>query len=243
MTYEFDHPLFGRVKVVEHGGSSKFSFRWREGTLHLGVPAGVPRWSVERMLDQHSSRILAIRPAALLRPGWSWTSAGGTVEAVIVADPALKSKLRYIPSPHPARQGAFRVEMRMPAAESPEHPAVVRILGGYIRTIGEFVVRREVMPRAEELARQLGLRVDEWKVSHGRQTLGTCFPRERRINLSYLNAFLPPELRDYIICHELAHLTCGGHGSDFHRLCDRYCGGREAELARALRRYAWPVPR
>ncbi|MDE6813007.1 MAG: M48 family metallopeptidase, partial [Duncaniella sp.] len=73
--------------------------------------------------------------------------------------------------------------------------------------------------------------------------LGTCYPRLRRIRLSYLNVFLTPELRDYIICHELAHLTEPGHTPAFHALCDRYCLGRERELIRRLHTYPWPIER
>ena len=73
--------------------------------------------------------------------------------------------------------------------------------------------------------------------------LGTCYPRQRRIRLSFLNVFLTPELRDYIIHHELAHLSCPGHTPEFHSLCDRYCGGRERILIRLLHSYPWPVER
>ncbi|WP_168185202.1 M48 metallopeptidase family protein [Duncaniella dubosii] len=94
-----------------------------------------------------------------------------------------------------------------------------------------------------ENSRQPRLRVDSWEIAHGRTVLGTCYPRQRRIRLSYLNVFLPPELRDYIIRHELAHLTEPGHTAAFHTLCDRYCSGRESQLTHSLRNYHWPVDR
>lgn len=55
--------------------------------------------------------------------------------------------------------------------------------------------------------------------------------------------FLPQELRDYIICHELAHLSEMNHSPRFHALLDSYLDGREAMLAARLRAYSWPVLR
>lgn len=100
-----------------------------------------------------------------------------------------------------------------------------------------------ILPGAREAARRIGVEPDAWNVSHGLRTLGTCFPRERRINLSCHLMFLPRELRDYIVCHELAHLTHADHSPAFHSLCDAYCLGREKQLVAELRRFRWPILR
>lgn len=55
--------------------------------------------------------------------------------------------------------------------------------------------------------------------------------------------FLPLELSDYVIYHELAHLTEMNHSPRFHALLDSYLGGREAELVRKLKGFVWPVLR
>ena len=44
----------------------------------------------------------------------------------------------------------------------------------------------------------------------------------------------PDDLRDYVICHEIAHLSEMNHGEKFHKLLDSYLDGREAELVRKL---------
>ena len=122
-------------------------------------------------------------------------------------------------------------------------PEVRQRLDAAVKTVGRRLAPSLLLPRARELAASLGLRVDRWEIAHGRNVLGTCYPCLRRIRLSYLNVFLSPELRDYIILHELAHLTEPGHTPAFHALCDRYCGGRERELIKLLRSYQWPIER
>jgi hypothetical protein len=54
--------------------------------------------------------------------------------------------------------------------------------------------------------------------------------------------FLQQELRDYIVWHELAHLTHMNHSADFHALCNSYCGGREKDMREKLRLVRWPLP-
>lgn len=107
---------------------------------------------------------------------------------------------------------------------------------------GRAVARQQLITDAEKIAKAAGIRPAEWTIGRGHRTLGTCHP-DGRITLSYLLVFLPQPLREYVICHELAHLSEMNHSDSFHEICDRYCAGHEKELAAMLRKYDWPIIR
>ena len=99
-----------------------------------------------------------------------------------------------------------------------------------------------LVPRARELAARIGRQPVGWTISSGHRTLGRC-TAHGIISLSYVLLFLPQHLCDYVIYHELAHLTEMNHSPRFHQLLDSYLDGRETALVRELHSYAWPVLR
>lgn len=69
---------------------------------------------------------------------------------------------------------------------------------------------------------------------------GSCTPGDRTIRISTRLAGEPAWVLDYVIVHELAHLTVPGHGPAFERLVGRY---PRAERARGfLEARSTPVP-
>ena len=79
-----------------------------------------------------------------------------------------------------------------------------------------------------------------WNVRRIKRALGKCSSKGI-ISLSPLLIFLPPDLVDFVIYHELAHLSEMNHSQAFHEICNRYCGGREAEYESRLRSFRFPV--
>ena len=93
-----------------------------------------------------------------------------------------------------------------------------------------------------EVSGRLGVAPTRWESAKGFRTLGRCYG-DGRIKISSALLFLPRELAEYIVAHELAHLTHMDHSPRFHALLDSYLGGRERELKRAVDRFAWPLYR
>ncbi len=78
--------------------------------------------------------------------------------------------------------------------------------------------------RAAVLARRHGLELPtsiRW-VDTMNERWGSCTPSTGAVRLSNRLAAFPAWVRDYVIVHELAHLTYGRHDEAFWTLVDRY---------------------
>ena len=111
-----------------------------------------------------------------------------------------------------------------------------------LKRIARKNAARILLPRARQLSETLHCNPSAWEISSGSRILGQC-SSTRCIKLSYMLIFLPQDLRDYIICHELAHLSEFNHSSRFHEICNSFLGGKEKELIKKLKTYHWPLIR
>lgn len=247
-TLNFEHPQLGPMTVVERTGSRKLSARWVNGQLRVNIPAGLTRSQITAMIDRHISDFESMRPAPRYHSGLVINIAGTgistadpTYSIAIITDPRIASRPTVTTTT--AEGNHLRFNLNISPDTDFRDPGVQERLDRTVKLAGRNLAPRIIIPRARHIAAGLGIRVDKWEIAHGMNVLGTCYPRQRRIRLSYLNVFLTPELRDYIINHELAHISEPGHTAAFHALCDRYCGGRERELIRQLHNFPWPVSR
>lgn len=96
-------------------------------------------------------------------------------------------------------------------------------LHNLIFNAGKAVAADLLFGRAQEISSRLNVAPSGWRISKARRrALGSCNSR-RVISFSPLIVFVPQEIRDYIICHELSHLVHFNHSRAFHDLCDRFC--------------------
>ena len=65
---------------------------------------------------------------------------------------------------------------------------------------------------------------------------GSCSAKNN-ISLNINIAFLPHELQDYILLHELVHIKVKNHSRKFWTELDKYTSGQAKELAKKLRNY------
>jgi predicted metal-dependent hydrolase len=80
--------------------------------------------------------------------------------------------------------------------------------------------RRALAARADAMARVIGHRIVALRVADTRSRWGSC-ARGGRLSFSWRLVLAPPEILDYVVAHEVAHLAHHDHGAGFWRLVDR----------------------
>ena len=231
---EFRHPRLGVVRFVVRRQARKFVARWKGGILHLTLPPYTGLSDLERALDSMMPWLLVRRPAdSLYEFGRDMRFELFSVKIVGVDNYNDRCTLH--------RTDKVNYEIRIDKTVDLGAPEVIEAVARMMKSIARYIAQAVLLQRAAVIAGRLGVRPAEWRLTSGRKTLGRCDSR-RVISLSVVLAFLPEELRDYVVCHELAHLTEMNHSPKFHALCDRYCNGREAELERKLKQFHIPLP-
>jgi len=82
-------------------------------------------------------------------------------------------------------------------------------------------LRRAVPPLLAEWAPRVGVPEPTFGIRRMTTRWGTCNVRARRITLNLELARREPELLEYVVVHELAHLIESGHNQRFYAVMDR----------------------
>jgi hypothetical protein len=107
-------------------------------------------------------------------------------------------------------------------------------------TKAHFLEHKE---RAEEIVKgkvavwkeRMGCAFNRCTVRRQKRSWGTC-SKKGNLNFNYKICFLPEELQDYVVVHELCHLKELNHSPRFWRLMEQYLPNAKS-LRRALRHH------
>lgn len=223
------------ISIVPRANCRRIIMRRTPSGVSFSVPYGCDADTVmpiiQKMLEDHIDKL---RPRSLYSRGQTIATSFGDIH---FTDSTRFSGVECL-------RCADGYELAIhPSLDINSRPTILGI-ARLLKKWGDYIVSAHVIAEAEAIAAELGVSPDRWTGGHGRRTFGTCRRHGNRteISLSYTMAFLPPELRRYIICHELAHLSEMNHSPRFHAICNAYCGGREASLSRQLRATPLPFP-
>lgn len=230
-SYIVDHPELGRVEVTGKEAARRITARWKDGTVCVTVPVGLTRNGLLAALDRMAPRLLKHRNVLRFAIG----------DVISLDGLSIRIGIQRI-RPDGVLYKAALPESSVEVGETVDLSslAATRLISRAMAAIAHRLAFQILVPRAMELAVRTKCAPSSWRISTGKKVLGKC-DTNGVISLSYMNLFLPMELRDYIVCHELAHLSEMNHSSRFHAVCDGYCNGREKALARKLRAYKWPL--
>lgn len=227
---EFEYPGIGTVHLTVRHNTHSMTMRWRDGKIYMVVPPSATGSDIQRTLEKFKPRLLARKPSLTFHDGQTLAFDGFSIYIG-------RQNIRPGRIIGQIKDGVGRIliseEMDFNDTE------ISRGISNIACKIANTLAPEILIPRGKELASKIGISPKGWEINRGHRKLGHC-TSTGIVSLSYAVMFLPQPLRDYIVCHELAHLTEMNHSPRFHALCDRYCNGNEKALTAQLRRFQWP---
>lgn len=242
-TCRYRHPEIGTINVKVNASAKSLRARWVGPEVHITVPRNCPAETYDNFLDQHSARLIELRP----KPRFSL----GIIEGNLVdfeicygscADGIMTRIEMERENPRRGKLANGKVILNKFLTDRLgfDDDEVQNSINKMLQHLAWSATGLYLLPHARLLADRVGQSPLLWDVKHSKTRLGWC-NSNGFITLSPRLIFLPIELAEYVIYHEIAHLSEMNHSSAFHSICDRYCGGREAEYNAALKNFTFPV--
>ena len=225
---------FGKIHVELRRGMTSVRFTYHtDGLLLMRAPKGVSAADLQRMVDMNREQLRTFP-----RPDSVAFHLGQVIECY---------KCRVIIESQSRMPGYIlnhwegdTLHLQVHETAHLDDDNVKRTLSSVIGRAMDVQAHAVLLPFAQHVADELGLKPAGLEVGRGMRKLGHCTTK-KVIQLSRNLMFLPKSLIRYVICHELAHLTHMNHSPQFHALCNQYCDGKEKELERQLRQFRFPI--
>ena len=225
---------FGKIHVELRRGMTSVRFTFHaDGNLLMRAPLGISVAEMQRMVDINREQL-----RRLPHPQSVSFRFGQTIEC-FKCQVVIESQNR-MPGYILNHWEGDTLHLQIHQNADLDDDGIKRTISSVIGRAMDVQAHALLLPFAQQIADELGLRPAGFEVGRGMRKLGHCTTK-RIIQLSRNLMFLPEVLVRYIICHELAHLTHMNHSPQFHALCNQYCDGKEKELERQLRQFRFPI--
>ncbi len=197
------------VTYVRHRRARHYVLRVEEdGSLRVTIPRGGSRTEAERFARDKADWIAREQYRQELARGRA---------AWLDGSPVL------------LRGQAERLEVDQASATARLGDETIALAGDGPAALAAAVTRHlrrlaghELPARLMELASSLGQRVKGVTVRDQRSRWGSC-SHSGRISLNWRLVQAPPSVRDYVLLHELMHLTEGNHSARFWKKLEEVC--------------------
>ncbi len=227
---KYNVPDIGVVHLCVKANARSVRARWRGGMIYATVPLNIEFGRLCDILRNMQPHLEQAKPNELYQIGQTIQLPEFSVS--IVSQTFAPDKLML--------RGAFPEHQILVGEkwDMQSHDTMVTI-SRFLDRIGQSIAPSILIPLAKSISHRVGKQPLMWTISNGHRTLGHC-NAQGVIALSHALVYYPVPLREYVICHELAHLTEMNHSPRFHEICDEYCQGREKELMAQLRAFRAP---
>ena len=201
------------IEFVRVPRARRYILRVRpDGTLRVTVPRGGSRREAEQFVRRHEKWVIRERGRIRderfsLVPGRDWHDG----RTILVGGEAVRMSVEPRASGWRVGYGDRSVHVRELADVK---AAVERDLRELARSV--------LLPRLNDLAAQHSLRVGAVSIRNQRSRWGSC-ARNGNIALNFRLVQMPPQVRDYVLVHELMHLKQQNHSRRFWRLVEAAC--------------------
>ena len=230
--YSLEDKDFGTIVICFRQGMRSVTARWKKDILHINAPDGMPVKNILKALDAMRERIASRKPPKrTFHNGQLIHCFRHTIS--IGLHNGKKNVVGY---------GGAESELYLNLHESADfnNENVNHTISVCLCNLMAERASGTLIPHARSIAESLGVNPAGFEIGHGKRKLGHCTSKGI-IQLSYYIMFLPEDLVNYIIYHELAHLNEMNHSTDFHTLCNSYCKGKESHYKKALKNFYWPI--
>lgn len=228
---------FGKVVVTLRRGMKNVRCRWRGNRLYMSAPYGMEK-QLEGLVDADRDKIRALNHQKITFHDGQVIPCFHTTLTISTDAKLTTNCVAHGIDP----ADGVSLYMRVPADLDLESDAATRALSKVISLLFGRIAHRYLIPYAQSEAARLGLKPRGFEIGKGTVKLGHC-TRGGVIQLSRHLMLLPEPLVQYVVCHELAHLTHMDHSPAFHALLDSYLNGCSAELDRQIAHFPWPILR
>ena len=240
----YTHPEIGPIYVRVNANSRCIRARWVGPELHITIPRNLPADEYERFIYDFGQKIKEAKPQSRYHAGQIIDGNYADFEIRISDSKAIHGSFisQEDNNPRRGKKRNYTLNISDKLLERLDFgtPRLENFIISMLIMCGEGATSDFIVPRARQHAAAIGHSPPGWDVKDSKTRLGCCSSRGI-ITLSPRLAFLPLHLADYIIYHELAHLSEMNHSAAFHQICDSYCGGREDEYRAAVKAFDFPV--
>lgn len=236
--YGLEDKEFGFIVVSTRRGMKNVRTCVKKGVIEMHVPPGIGYDELRRVVEQNRER-LRLMLARAEKNGLRY-KVGDVVRcldgsSIVIGVQSLCPSKALIGE---CTDGNFYVNISQEMDFSDEN--VINLISRCLKSIAKRKADAVIIGMAQETMAEIGVKHCRFIIGSGLRKLGHCTPKGE-IQLSYNLMFLPRHLARFVILHELAHLTHFNHGSEFHDLLNRYCGGNERLWNAELKHFNWPV--
>ncbi len=240
---KYKHPEIGTINVRVNANAQSIRARWIGPEVHITIPRNCPSDQYDRFIDEFGRKIKDLKPSSRYYAGQLIDGNFADFE-IVVADDCDKdiSCRRESVNPRRGKKCNYTVLVRRGILDafSFSSPTLENHINRMLLRCAMQATADYLLPRARELAAEVGRAPLGWDVKDSKTRLGCC-SSGGIITISPRLIFLPQHLSDSGLYHELAHLSEMNHSAAFHELCNSYCKGREGEWRRELKAFKFPV--